>query len=53
MLNMFEAIEYKNQESEKFILNLIAPKIPKPLPIKVAYYKSVCGKIVYHITTRD
>ena len=50
MLNMFEAIEFKNPSDQEFINNLLAPKI---LPVKVAYYKSVCGKIVYHITTRD
>ena len=53
MLNMFEAIEYKNQSDQDFILNLIAPKIPHKLPAKIAYQKFRNGKAVFTLITRD
>ena len=53
MLNLYEAIEYKNQADQEYILNLIAPKIPKPLEPKIAYQKFKNGKAVFTLITRD
>ena len=50
---MFEAIEYKNQNTQDFISNLLAPKLPKQLPAKIAYQKVRNGKAVFTLITRD
>jgi hypothetical protein len=53
MLNMFEALEYKNPSDQEFINNLLAPKIPRMLPAKIAYQKFRNGKAVFTLITRD
>ena len=53
MLNMFEAIEYKNKATEEFMNNLLAPKTPRTLPAKIAYQKFKNGKAVFTLITRD
>ena len=50
---MIEAIEFKNQSDQEYILNLIAPKIPHKLEAKIAYQKFKNGKPVFTLITRD